>query len=375
MGAGPTGLFLALALVRQGIDVLVLEQKSSRDLHSKSIGIHPPSLELLHRIGVGEQFMNRGVKIKQGIAFVYGRQRGGIDFSEALHALPYVIAIPQFLTEQILEDALVAEHPGIIRMGIGNVSFTEKKKKVEVSWTEDGTRREVEARYLIGCDGKNSQIRAQAGIPFKGGSYKDTYVMSDFPDQTEWRDTAVLFFHREGLVESFPLPGKMRRWVVKTPALNHIADAEYVARQVFMRTGQFCDPEQSPMTSPFGVQHYIAARFYSGRVILAGDAAHIVSPIGGQGMNLGWMDAWHLANLFGSERLSAFGSMEAGLERYNKLRRNRSLVAMHSAYFNMSMGRATAIPLLRDWTIRLLLQSPFRQELIRRFTMQGLVTE
>jgi 2-polyprenyl-6-methoxyphenol hydroxylase-like FAD-dependent oxidoreductase len=372
VGGGPAGLFLGLCLAHFGVDFVILESRLSTHTHSRSIGIHPPSLAKMHHLGVFDALVRAGVQIKKGIAMNRSGPLGELDFSSAGLDFPFVLALPQYQTETILQERLLKVKPGCIRRGVKNVIVKSEMDGAIVSWEESSNSFFGNAAVVAACDGKNSSIREQLRIPFEGGSYRDTYVMGDFPDTTDWPQTAVIFLDKDGLVESFPLPGGWRRWVVKTDEMMHEITAQELSRLVFNRTRCLAEPDKNRMISPFGVQHLVAKTFSKGRIALVGDAAHIISPIGGQGMNLGWMDGWHLARSISEARASDYAKIEQELAKYSKIRRQNTLVAMNSAYINMALGRKYRYPLVRDGIVSFLLKPVLREAFIRRFTMSGL---
>lgn len=368
-GAGPVGLYLGCALATSELSFCILETHQAPLPHSRSIGIHPPSIGLFDRIGLGGGLINKGMMITKGVAHHDSGELGVLDFNLLPHPHRYVLAVPQFETETLLETRLSGLRPGSVRRGCRLADFSTDGKTVTAqAIDENGHRHVFRSTYLVGCDGKNSLVREKAGIAFPGKSYTDTYVMGDFPEHSADRDTAHIHLHSGGLVESFPLPGGLRRWVVKTDRFIKNDPEETLCRLASSRTGVTLKPEARSMISTFGVQRYLASAMVSRNILLAGDSGHIVSPIGGQGMNLGWMDAAELAEILPgmlSGRLQ-----ESQLRQYNRNRLRAARTAIRRAEFNMIMGRKTRIPALRNAFARLMLKRPFNKLMAGLFTMR-----
>jgi len=368
-GAGPVGLYLAAALLQEGISVRVLEQREARNLHTRAIGIHPPALEALAGIGVATSMVREGVRIREGLAVSGGRTVGTMDFDAVPGDFPFVLALPQFRTEQLLEDRVVELDPGALIRGamVTQVRDDGGSVTVGVESSAEGTHRSATASLLVAADGARSRLRAALGVPVRRTAYPDHYLMGDFDDGTHFGDKAVLFLEPDGIVESFPLPGGRRRWVVRLgqpagPAAGPLELAELVRR----RTGIHPDPEANSMLSAFSVRSTIASRTVTGRSVLLGDAAHEISPIGGQGMNLGWLDATELLPVV---RAALAGRPTGRLLRDFEMRRQRAAVqARRQAEINMMLGRplppqllglrtaaigaAAAIPAVNRWAAR-----------------------
>lgn len=372
VGGGPVGLLLGARLHQLGIACQVLEQREAPPDHSRAIGVHPPSLDLLEQVGVVDAFLARGLKVPGGVAVGDRRVLGRLSFEGLPGPYPFALALPQQETEMLLEQRLHQLAPGALRRGITVEQIKPGPESVEVlARDRQGGVLRLACRLLVGCDGKDSLVRKTAGIAYEGRPYPDAYVMGDFDDNTDFGPDARLFLGRRGIVESFPLPGRLRRWVVRLGAYQARPELVDFCRKVRQRTGHELSGVPCHMLSPFGIQHYLARRFVSGRVLLAGDAAHVVSPIGGQGMNSGWMDARDLALALDLAQRGEISEQEA-LGRYNGQARKRAGQVRRRAEFNTFMGRDTSLPTFRSAFIWAMLRTPAQELLARLFTMQGL---
>lgn len=376
-GAGPTGLMLGCFLAQKNIPFRIYEPRAQVSQHSRSIGIHPPSLSLFEKTGLLPRLLEAGNKITTGRAFVNQQEVGAIDFGRLPHDYPFILTVSQEITERLLETRLEELALGSLKRGRSVTGFTQPRSRdlnepVRVE-LDNGT--EEEAAYLVACDGKNSRLREQAGIPFRGGEYPDAYIMGDFEDGLAGRDEALVFLCQDGLVESFPHGANTRRWVVKTTGMTQAPEPLMVAREAQRRTGLQPDVSTNSMCSAFGVQRLMAESFYKKRLILAGDAAHVVSPIGGQGMNLGWLDAQLLAELM-PDILGPDKPRPGLLNSYEYRRRNAAYKAAQRAEFNLKMGRAYAGNAFniaaKKLTVKAMLFPPVQTFMIKKFTMDGL---
>ena len=377
IGAGPVGLLLGARLHQLGLPCTLLERRLAPSDHSRAIGIHPPSLELLQQVGVVETFLDRGLKVPGGVAMGDRRVLGRLAFEGLPGPYPFALALPQQVTEQILEKRLHELAPGALRRGITveelRPGAAPESNEVEVLARDvRGNALRLTCGLLVGCDGKESMARQAAGIPYEGKPYPDAYVMGDFDDNSGFGPDARLFLSARGIVESFPLPGGIRRWVLRVGAHEAQPDLTGFCAEVRRRTGHELSGQANHMLSPFGIQHFLARRFVAGNIVLAGDAAHVVSPIGGQGMNSGWMDARDLARLL--ERGSSGElSKRAALARYDASARQRARLVRRRAEFNTFMGRDTQVPTFRSTLVWAMLRSGLARDLLARmFTMQGL---
>lgn len=371
VGAGPVGLWLASSLLQQGVDARVVERSTEPTRESRAIGIHPPGLACLASIGAAAALQERGVAIRRAHAFGARGLLGSVSFSAPPLAFPFVLAVPQAVTEAVLERALLARSPGALLRGHPCTGVEPGPACVRVLLSPRGGARTLIAKYVVGCDGKNSVVRRGLAIPATGGRYDDHFLMGDVPDDTPFGSEAAVFLHPRGMIESFPLPGGLRRWVAATGRERVEASPEALADIVASRLHTKLRVEHTSMISSFTAERQLASRFATDRIALAGDAAHVVSPIGGQGMNLGWLDAQLLSPLLAA---CVHGQAEphAALERYARRRRHAAKLAIRRAEMFMGIGRARRNPRLRDALVQSVLKPPVRPLAGRLFTMWGL---
>ncbi|MDR6169007.1 NAD(P)/FAD-dependent oxidoreductase [Curtobacterium sp. SORGH_AS_0776] len=347
VGGGPVGLFAAALLAARGLEVVVWERRESAPTGSRAIGIHPPSLDAFAAIGLDGPVLAEAVRVRRGVARSRGRELGALTFDHASATHPYVATLDQHRTEALLRERLAAAAPDALRTGTVLSALERHPDHVDAVGTGPDGAVAVRARFVIGADGSRSTVRDLLGIATTGRDYPDRYAMGDFADVEDpaARTDALVDVGPAGVVESFPLPGDRRRYVVLLASSDDPSpSAADLAAIVAARTGVRPDPTSCSMRSGFGVRRREAERVGVGRVVLAGDAAHEISPIGGQGMNLGWLDAAELAPLLAE----AVASGSAGpWPEYARRRQAVARRAARQAEVNMALGRPFGRPLGR----------------------------
>ena len=296
VGAGPAGLTLATALRKLGLSPLVIDRQAEGANTSRAAVVHARTLEVLDDLGVTAGLLGQGVVVPRFRVRDRDRCLLDIDFSELDTPYPFTLMIPQNETERLIFGALQGEG-GTIERPVELKSLRRDGQRVEAVLVSETGERRVSASWVVGCDGAHSVVRTQAGVAFKGGGYDETFVLADV--RMDWglpRNEVNLFFSSEGLVVVAPLPEDRYRIVATVDEAPAPIDRKLVQSIVASR-----GPTEGALvteviwSSSFHLQHRVSATPLSGRILLCGDAAHVHSPAGGQGMNTGIQDAVALA--------------------------------------------------------------------------------
>ncbi|HTH13882.1 MAG TPA: NAD(P)/FAD-dependent oxidoreductase [Spirochaetia bacterium] len=339
VGAGPVGLLLAALLGRQGRSVLVLDKKPSRAPGSNAIGITPPSLDLLEKLGVAQALTLWGAPIRH--VTVHGPQQkvlGTVDFQGLPLPHDFILSVPQTVTEQLLDQHLL-EYPTVkVEFGWEFQSLDQDVGAVTAFFQDaHGNPRFERSAFVVGCDGVRSRVREAIDLTHRPKRFDSTFLMGDYADDTGWGPEAHLFFTPRGAVESFPLGQGKRRWIVQTPQYLD-TPGTFLEDEVEARTGLKVPAETCTWKSPFGIHRWVSPHYAYGRVYLAGDSAHQMSPIGGQGMNTGFADAEFLASLLGARFDNPKSDSETWNRLYSQVRHRAGRVAAGRAELSMAIG-------------------------------------
>ncbi|MCI5052701.1 MAG: FAD-dependent monooxygenase [Simkaniaceae bacterium] len=304
IGAGPTGLMMAAELKRYGIDFRIIDKSKGPSEKSKALAIQARTLEIFQMLDLDEAFTKKGLALNRMNIFSQNGPIGSVSFQGLASPFPYVLSLPQSETETILNDHL------------GNLV----EREVELTGIEQGddhiratlsTGESVTCRYLIGCDGAHSFVRKHLGLTFIGKSFPSVFSLADVTiDWSHPHEEGSVFWHPSGVLAALPLPAKNTyRLIFELPRCQMPSQAnednlkvdipaptlEEVQEMVRERADKEATLSSPDWLANFHVNSRLASNYQKGNIFLAGDAAHIHSPVGGQGMNTGIQDAFNLA--------------------------------------------------------------------------------
>ncbi len=338
VGAGPTGLFVAAEAMRAGIDTALVEARPHPSPGSRAIGLHPPVLAALEASGTTERILAQAVRVGSGVARTRRAVLGEVRFDRLNRRFPFVATVAQAVTEA----ALAAGAPAV-RTGVRVTSLRDRGDRVEVEANAGRDQLLLRARLVVLAGGVAGRALLPPASRVHRRESADQYLMADVVDGSgEPLTTAVVTLDPAGVLESFPLAAGGRRivaWDAAAPD-SALARSRRLAHIVAARTGneELAARVAESSTSCFGIRRILASRLRSGRVVVIGDAAHEISPIGGQGMNLGLLDAATLAPLL--PRWLTANEPPAELAVWERRRLASARTAARLADLNTSIGRA-----------------------------------
>jgi 2-polyprenyl-6-methoxyphenol hydroxylase-like FAD-dependent oxidoreductase len=301
IGAGPVGLTMACELARHGAPCRIIDKEAAPSATSKALAIFPRTLEVFETMGIAERILSAGLRLR-GIAIHNQREAiARIDLASVQSPYPFVVSLPQSETERILSER-VASFGVTVEREWELTGLTQTDTSVcAVIRDANGREEKVETPWLLGCDGAHSETRHLLGLEFKGEPYDESFVLADVKvDTVLSRDEAHLFFSEEGIFAIIAFGSERSRVIANIPAASRDQNLADLTLEEIQALADRRGPAGMHVSDPvwmsrFHISHRKVAEFRKLRVFLAGDAAHIHSPAGGQGMNTGIQDAFNLA--------------------------------------------------------------------------------
>jgi len=387
VGAGPTGLTMAAELARHGLSCRVVDQLEVPSVLSRALGVQARTLEVLDDFGIADQAIARGRKIEAFNVVGVGGLRARVPmqvFSWLETRFPFMLMLPQDATEELL-TAHLGTFGVKVEWGLALEDFRQDASGVEATLKRaDGGVERVTARWLLGCDGARSRVRKGAGIPFEGETYEDACILADV--RVDWslgQGELCIMPSMHGVVAAFPMPGEERyRLFAIMPREESLAGNDETAPLTLEQMQAVLNRmvpvpvrvSEARWLTRYRLHRRGVPRYRQGRVFLAGDAAHIHSPAGGQGMNTGIQDAYNLA--WKLALVTRGHAPESLLDTYEEERHRvgQKLLEGTDRLFGILARGGTSSRLLRTYVAprfaRGLLGNGFMQRLMSRFVSQ-----
>ncbi|WP_405442220.1 FAD-dependent monooxygenase [Streptomyces avidinii] len=363
VGAGPTGLATAVGLRLAGVSVRLLDKAPRPAVTSRALGLQPRGAEVLDRLGALADLPEQSVRIGQVLTYVDGKPLARLRVGQPTKR----VTRPGLLMSQSdVEARLRARLAALgvdVEWGCELLDASQNGERVLLRLAD----REIHADWLVGCDGAHSRVRRAAGIAFPGVPVVERFLLADVTARLPVpRDTVAVWLRGDRMLGAFPLPGE-DLWRLMAPAPDGAADdplpvlCDLLAQEADIPSSVV---RNAHWTSTFKIHRCLASTYRQGRMLLAGDAAHIHSPFGGQGMNTGLGDAENLA-----WKLALVATGRAGgslLDTYEAERRPvaAEVLKSTSAMTGMILGRTWWARVLRDHAFVPLLGRPLVQRLL-----------
>jgi 2-polyprenyl-6-methoxyphenol hydroxylase-like FAD-dependent oxidoreductase len=374
VGAGPVGLFLANECARRGLRYRIFEARSSQSEHSKALAIFPRTLEIFDMAGVVGPFLKEANRVTSVAIITNDRKLAHMQFAPEESPYPFIAMVPQNVTERLLVEEL-KRRSGAVEYETSFVSAVQHDDYVSVTLDGGGRTRELTAAFVVGCDGAHSAVRHFLDLPFTGAQYNDLFLLADIEtNETLPSDELQLCPSEFGAVAIFPMSANLRRIVATIEKADGDAPSlELVQKILRERAPRSIAARGLYWSSYFRIHHRQAAQLGVGRMFIAGDAAHIHSPFGGQGMNTGLHDVWNLVWKL-DFAVRGYGNGEL-LESYTAERRPVIKNVIETTDFlTKAMGTSNRlVQLLRDAVIPMISRlAPFQHAFVQRLSELGI---
>jgi 2-polyprenyl-6-methoxyphenol hydroxylase-like FAD-dependent oxidoreductase len=295
VGAGPVGLFLANECARRGLRSRIVEEHSTQSEYSKALAIFPRTLEIFDMAGVVDPFLKAANRVTSVAVITHGRSLAHMRFEPKETPYPFVAMVPQNVTEKLFAEELQRRGRSV-EYETAFVSADQQDGYVNVTLDRKGEPQSVKASVVVGCDGAHSKVRKVMNLPLEGGEYDSPFMLADVEtNESLPADELQLCPSEQGPLAIFPMNAIRRRVVATVDKPEGEAPSLELVRAILaQRAPSGVEARSLHWSSYFRIHHRHAAKLRLNRLFIAGDAAHIHSPFGGQGMNTGLHDIWNL---------------------------------------------------------------------------------
>jgi len=295
IGAGPTGLALGCELIKQGLKVRLVEKLPQATDQSRALALQSRTLEIFEKMGLIDRFLQRGRIIRQANFSSNRKLISSIAFASYLKtSYPFLLVVPQAVTEEILADHFESMG-GVVER---RISLQALDKTRAILQHNEGSTETVDAKWVFGCDGAHSATRHLLNVPFKGIAFPETFALADVTMDISLATDQIHFFsHKKNFCMMVRLPEEKNYRVVAHTGnpINIKEGIAFFESFIQQSTGHRVKITQADWMSLFTIQRRIATHMRVGNCFLLGDAAHIHSPAGGQGLNTSVQDAFNLS--------------------------------------------------------------------------------
>lgn len=302
IGAGPTGLLMAAEVARHGLSCRIIDKEAAPAEKSRAIAIQPRTLEIFDHLGIVDPFLVEGLKIHGAHQFSGSKELAHLTFNVLDTPYPFILSLTQSETERILTE-YVSSFGIKIERGVELIDLEQSDDRVKAVVC-GGKETNIEAKWLVGCDGAHSLTRKALDFSFEGKTFPTLFSLADV--ELDWRhphDAFYAFLNADGILIVVPMPGENRFRLIfqlerSLGAVNPESFAAPILAEVQAKVdrsiGSGVHVSHPLWLANFHVNSRLVKKYRNKRVFLAGDAAHIHSPAGGQGMNSGLQDAFNL---------------------------------------------------------------------------------
>jgi 2-polyprenyl-6-methoxyphenol hydroxylase-like FAD-dependent oxidoreductase len=373
VGSGPVGLLLANECARRGLRWRLVEARASQSEHSKALAVFPRTLEILDMAGLAAPFLETANRVTAVSVITHGRRLAHMQFEPQQSPYPFVAMVPQDVTERLLVEQLQRKG-GSVEYETKFVAASEQNDCVDATLDRKGKAITLKAAFVIGCDGAHSTVRHLVNLPFAGAEYDDSFVLADVETNDALPANELQLCPSElGPVAIFPMSATRRRIVASIKNTEGDAPSIELVRKILAeRAPSGLEARAMHWASYFRIHHRQAAHLRVGRFFIAGDAAHIHSPFGGQGMNTGLHDVWNLVWKLDLV-LHGHGNEEL-LESYSAERRPVIKNVIETTHFlTKALGTPSKLAqVLRDAVIPMVSRlAPFQHAFVQRLSELG----